>query len=166
LSLLHPKEEAGVEKRDGKIVGPYKATFAGTTIILADPMADVESGDTILRRLPNGKDERSVVTEATFFNQGIGSLGPHYQIKFSKGGESPARQPTQNINIHGAQSIQIGDYNTQNIVNSFEALVKMIESSTALPEEKAEAKSLLSRLLQHPLVVSIVGAAAGAAIGS
>lgn len=165
MSLV-PKEEARVEKRDGKVVGPYKATFAGTTIILEDPMADVECGDTILRRLPNGKDERSFVTEATFFNKAIGSFGPHYQIKFGKGGESPTQRPTQNINISGAQSIQIGDYNTQNIVNSFEALVKMIDSSTSSPGEKAEAKSLLSRFLKHPLVVSIVGAAAGAVIGS
>lgn len=166
VSLLGKKEEARVQKRDGQILGPYKAMFAGGTIVIADPMADVESGDTILRRLPNGKDERLVVTDATFFNEGIGSLGAHYQIKFKKGGESPAQRPTQNINISGAQSVQIGDYNTQNIVNSFEALVKMIDSSTAPPDEKAEAKSLLGRLLEHPLVVSIVGAAAGAAIGS
>lgn len=166
MSLLDPKEEARVEKRDGQVVGPYKAIFAGGTIILADPMADVEIGDTVLRRLPNGKDERSVVTEATFFNHDVGSMGAYYQVKFRKGGESPARRPSQNINISGAQSVQIGNYNTQNIANSFEALVKMIDSSSASPDEKAEAKSLLSQLLQHPLVISIVGAVAGAVIAS
>jgi hypothetical protein len=166
VSLLDPKEEARVEKRDGQVVGPYKAIFAGGTIILADKMADVESGDTILRRLPSGKDERSVVTEATFFNQGVGSMGAHYQVKFKKGGESPTQRPTQNINISGAQSVQIGDYNTQNIVNSFEALTKMIDSSNASPHEKAQAKSLLGQFLQHPLVVSIVGAVAGAVVTS
>ena len=166
MSLLDPKEEARVEKRDGQVVGPYKAIFAGGTIILADQMADVESGDTILRRLPNGKDERSVVTEATFFNQGVGSIGAHYQVKFKKGGESPAQRPTHNISISGAQSVQIGDYNTQNIVNHFEALVKMIDSSNASPDEKEQAKSLLSQFLQHPLVVSIVGAVAGAVVAS
>lgn len=149
MSLRDPKEEARVEKRDGQVVGPYKAIFAGGTIIIADPKADVEIGDTILRRLPSGKDERSVVTDATFFSQGVGSIGAHYQIKFRQGGELPAQWPTQSINITGAQSVQIGDYNTQNIVNSFEALVKMIDSSNASPDEKAQAKSLLGQLLRH-----------------
>ena len=166
VSLLDSKEEARIEKRDGKVAGPYKAIFVGDTIIIADPMADVESGDTILRRLPNGKDARSVVTDSTFFNQGVGSLGAHYQLKFKKGCESLAQRPTQSINISGAHSVQIGDHNTQSIVSSFEALVTMIDSSNAPPDEKAQAKSLLSKLLQHPLIVSIVGTVAGAVVGS
>ncbi len=44
-------------------------------------------------------------------------------------------------------------------------LVNKIESSNASAQEKEEAKSLLSKLLAHPLVVSILGATAGAVIG-
>ncbi|MGY1459851.1 MULTISPECIES: hypothetical protein [unclassified Luteimonas] len=165
MSMLNPNEEARVEKRDGQVIGPYKARFAGSTIVIADPMADVETGDTVLRRLPNGKDERSVVTEATFFNQGVGRIGAHYQVKFRKGGESTAPRPSHNITISGAQSVQIGDYNTQNIVNSFDSLVKMIDSSNVPPQEKAEAKSLIGQLLQHPAVVAIIGGLAGGVVG-
>ncbi|SBV53150.1 RIP homotypic interaction motif [Xanthomonas bromi] len=165
MSILKPNEEARVERRDGQVVGPYKAKFAGSTIIIADQMADVEAGDTVLRRLPNGKDERSVVTEATFFDQGITGIGAHYQVKFRKGGESTAQRPSHNITISGAQSIQIGDYNVQNIANSFDTLVKMIESSNAPPQEKEEAKSLISQLLQHPAVVAIIGGLAGGTVG-
>jgi hypothetical protein len=165
LSFLSKKEDARIEKSNGQVIGPYKAVFAGNTIIIADQMADIEEGDTILRKLPNGRDERSIVTSATFYSQGVSSLGPHYQVKFRKGGDSPVQKPTQHINITGAQSVQIGDYNTQNIINSFEALVKQIEATPASSIEKEEAKSRLRAFLTHPLVVSVLGAVAGAVVG-
>lgn len=164
MRLMGNKEDARVEKKNGDVCGPYKALFAGNTIIIDDPKADIEEGDTILRLLPNGKDERSYVTAATFYNMGVGGIGPHFQIKYKKGGAPVEHKPVQNFHINNAQSIQIGDFNTQNVVNSFEALVKKIESSTATPEEKEEAKSLLSKFLSHPLVASLLGAAAGAII--
>lgn len=160
-----PNEDAQVEKKDGSVVGPYKAIFAGSSIILPDAKADIEEGDVILRKLPSGKNERSVVTEATFF-QKMHGLPAHYQIKFKKWSASNmSEKASHNITIHGAQSVQIGDFNTQNIINSFQALKNQIESSSASPEQKEEAKSLLSNFLGHPLVSSILGAAAGAILG-
>lgn len=159
-----PKEHARVEKQDETVVGPYKATFAGDTIIVWDEKADIEEGDTMLRALPNGKDERSFVTEAKFF-QSMRSIKAHYQIKFTKVGMSKMKPPSHTINIHGAQSIQIGDHNTQNIINSIQALKNQIESSNSTPEQKEEAKSLLSQFISHPLVTSLLGAAAGSLVG-
>lgn len=160
-----PKEDARVEKIDGSVVGPYNATFAGNTIVIWDAQADIEERDIILRKLPSGKDERSLVTEATFF-QNVHSIPSHYQIKFKKWSASQMQQkPSHNITIHGAHSVQIGDYNTQNIINSIQALKNHIESSTVSEEEKEEAKSLLSKFLSHPLVTSILGVTAGAVIG-
>lgn len=161
MSNLRNTEHARIEKRNGQVVGPYKAVFAGQTIIIADQAADIEEGDTVLRLLPNGRNERNIVTEATFFNHGVGGMGPHYQIKYRKGESPTMHKPTQNISITGAHSVQIGDFNTQNIVNSFNALVQKIDTSSASAEEKKEAKSRLKDLLEHPLVVAIVGAAAG-----
>ncbi|WP_206616180.1 RIP homotypic interaction motif-containing protein [Aeromonas caviae] len=160
-----PKDDARVEKSDGSMVGPYNATFAGSTIVIWDAKADIEEGDVVLRTLPSGKDERSQVTQATFF-QKMHSIPSHYQIKFKKwSGSQMQQKPSHNITIHGAQSVQIGDYNTQNIINSIQALKNQIESSAATAGEKEEAKSLLAKFLGHPLVTSILGAAAGAAIG-
>ena len=160
-----PKEDARVEKNDGSVIGPYKATFAGSTIVIWDAQADIVEDDVILRNLPNGKEERSLVAEATFF-QKMHSIPSHYQIKFKKWSGQMEQKPFHNITIHGAQSVQIGDNNTQNIINSIQALNNQIESSTTASEkEKEEAKSLLSEFLNHPLVTSILGAAAGAVIG-
>ena len=164
LDDLVPQEDARIEKADGSIVGPYKARFAGSTIFIADEKADLEEGDTILRELPNGKDERSVVTEATFFRKGIGGMGAHYQVKFRKGGQAPSQAPTQNINISGPSSVQIGDHNTQHIMNVFEGLVKVIESADASDDEKHEAKGRLRDFLKHPLVVSVLGSAAASIV--
>lgn len=68
----------------------------------------------------------------------------------------------QNINIHGSQNVQIGDYNAQNITNTFNELIQKIENSTASEAEKQNVKSLLKQFLSHPLVVSILGSATGA----
>ena len=160
-----PQEDARVEKDDSSVLGPYKAIFAGATIVITDENADVEEGDVILRALPNGKDERSIVTEAKFFEK-MQSIGAHYQIKYTKTGTSKMQKPSaQNITINNAQSVQVGDNNTQNIVNAFEALKEQIESSDSTPEQKEEAKLLLSKLASHPLVVSILGAATGGLVG-
>ncbi|MGU5715015.1 hypothetical protein [Aeromonas taiwanensis] len=98
-----PKDDARVEKSDGSVVGPYNATFAGSTIVIWDAKADIEEGDVVLRTLPSGKDERSQVTQATFF-QKMHSIPSHYQIKFKKwSGSQMQQKPSHNITIHGAQ---------------------------------------------------------------
>ena len=40
--------------------------------------------------------------------------------------------------------------------------MKKIESAEIPPEQKEEAKGMLRKLLEHPAVVSVIGAAAGA----
>jgi|SRR5690625_205406 len=155
MHFMNKREEAQVQKADGAIKGPYKARFVGSTIFIDDLMADVEEEDCILRQLPNGNIERSFVTNATFYDRGIGGMGPHFQIKFSK--TKPLEQAVQNININNAQGIQVGSNNIQNITNTFYALIKKIESADASPEDKKEAKFLLREFLAHPLVVAITG---------
>ena len=155
-------DEIRIEKPNGTVIGPYKASFPGKTIFILDEKADVEESDVILRKLPNGRDERFIVTDATFYKYGIGGIGPHYQIKSNKGGQAEMQKSGPTINIHGAQSVQVGDHNTQNIVNSFEALVKKIESSDLPSGQKDEAKGIIRKLLEHPAVVSVIGAAVGA----
>ncbi|MGL5120382.1 MAG: hypothetical protein ACRC64_02395, partial [Plesiomonas shigelloides] len=87
------------QKKNGQILGPYKAKFAGDTIIINDPLADIDDGDIILRRLPNGKDQRSYVTKATFYDTHIGGFGPHFQVKFKSASAVEHPKPVQNIHI-------------------------------------------------------------------
>lgn len=155
------QEKALIEKESGQVCGPYEAIFAGGTVIIADASADVEVGDTVVRQLPNGKDERSVVAEAKFYRVGFGgSPGGHFQVKIKDSAKTTSRPYAQHINISNAQSVQIGDFNKQSIVNSFESLIKEIDASDAPLKEKEETKSLLAAFLKHPLVVSVLGSVA------
>jgi hypothetical protein len=161
--MIGKKQEAFIEKQSGEVKGPYQAKFAGTTVILDDPTADVDAGDYVTRTLSGGKVERSYVEEATFYDMRIGGFGPHYQLKL---GKSPASQTRSNtINIHDSHSIQIGDHNTQNIIGAIQTIERAIESSAGTEAQKSEAKSRLGTLLEHPILASIVGGIVGGLVG-
>ena len=68
---------------------------------------------------------------------------------------------SQTINISNSSNIQVGDHNSQTINSGVQALIKTINESNASPSEKEEAKSLLKKLLEHPLVAAIAGGAIG-----
>ena len=160
------KEDFYVEKKDGSTKGSYQGSFAGNVIIVFDIKADIQEGDVIVRTLPNGNDEGYYITEVICYPQPLGGIPPHYQVKFTKSPPSPQlERSVQNINFHGTQSVQIGDHNIQHITNTFNELIQKINSSSASEVEKQQAKSLLNQFLTHPLVVSILGSADGAAIG-
>jgi hypothetical protein len=77
----------------------------------------------------------------------------------------PANSHTVNVygGIHGGQ-LQVGDHNTQTIVNALQALKGKIDSANATPEQKQEAKGLLRSLATHPLVTSVLGGLAGGVV--
>ena len=68
---------------------------------------------------------------------------------------------TQHINFNSPSNVQIGNQNSQAIEQTFHLLVERIEAANAAPEAKAEVKSRLRALLEHPLVVSVLGGVAG-----
>lgn len=71
-------------------------------------------------------------------------------------------QPTFNIGVltsHGP--MQIGNGNTMSIEAFQAAALAGIEAADAPQEQKAEAKSLLAKVLEHPLLSSVLGGIAG-----
>ena len=67
----------------------------------------------------------------------------------------------QTVNITGSSNVVVGDNNSQTVTQTVRDLVAVIESSTAPQEQKAEAKSLLRRFLEHPLLAAVSGGAVG-----
>jgi hypothetical protein len=53
----------------------------------------------------------------------------------------------------------------QNIHNVFNQLLQKIDESSATEDEKKEAKSRLSKFLEHPLVTTMMGGIAGSLPG-
>ncbi len=78
------------------------------------------------------------------------------------GFENSGNTYIRKLTSHGAT--QIGNNNIMNIENMLLNLVEQIEKSDASEEEKKEAKSKLKAFLEHPLVNTIIGVAAGAAL--
>ena len=63
------------------------------------------------------------------------------------------------INITGSQNVVVGDNN--HVSQSVRDLLRLVEDAPGTPEQKAEAKSLLRKFLEHPLVTSVAGGAIG-----
>lgn len=66
----------------------------------------------------------------------------------------------QNINIGAAGNVQIGNDNTINgnvqIQHHIHDLIKAIDKSDSSVEQKEQAKSLLMRFVEHPLVSGLI----------
>jgi hypothetical protein len=69
------------------------------------------------------------------------------------------------VNISHSTGVQVGDHNVQNMQNAFVALERAIEAQNATPESKSDAKAKLKALLQHPLVVAVLGGISGGIAG-
>jgi hypothetical protein len=57
------------------------------------------------------------------------------------------------INVHGSQGVQIGGQgNVQNLTMDVHKLMNVVDQGTGTIQEKEEAKSLLKKLFENPLV--------------
>jgi len=155
-----------IVKPSGERHGPFKSALSPDSCTVFDKTLDVDHGDTIVRPLPNGKEEHFTVLRADFREDFHGIPGG-YDLKLRKEQQihsSPSRV-VNNVSISHSTGFQVGDHNIQSIQNAFAVLERAIDSQNASPEAKADAKSKLKALLQHPLIVAILGGIAGA-IGS
>lgn len=160
--MLLKTEDAFIIKPDGRRLGPYKAKFAGSTVIINDELADVSDGDQLARTLPNQNEELKLVNECHFYGTGIGGQGPHFQLKVKPISSSESYTVKhQTINLGSHSHVQIGDHNRMEFCENIQNMITTIEKSSASDTEKEEAKGLLKKFLEHPLVTTIAGSAAG-----
>ena len=146
---------------------PYKTAIGsknGLSCSIFEASLEIEEGWNLIRPLPNGKEEIFTVLEANY-SPGLHSIPPHWTLKLQKDGSminKPKAQQATTINISNSQGIQIGDHNVQHIANSLAGLIEKIESSSALPQDKAAAKGILRELVSNPVVAAVLGAATSA----
>ena len=162
------KDTVFIVKPSAQRLGPYKAAVSPDSIKIMEKLIDVDEGDHVARELPSGKEEIYLVLSADY-SRGLHSIPPSYTLKVRKTTAITARVPgvkSTTINIHNSTGVQVGDYNTQQIQATFSELVERINQSSAPPEVKAEAKGRLAAFLEHPLVTSVLGGAAGAVLGA
>lgn len=153
-----------IEKPNGTTTGPHHSVVEATEVTILGADADCEPGDVVCRKLPSGRIERLVVLDATF-SPGLHEIPSVWQLKVRKESARPEVEGSRpHITIHQAHGVQIGDHNTQTVVGALTALVKEIEVADAPAAAKVEAKTRLKRFLEHPLVTSVLGAAAGSVL--
>ncbi|NWL48425.1 hypothetical protein DM819_21790 [Pseudomonas hunanensis] len=151
-------------KQDGRRLGPFN-TRIGPKASIFEPSLDVDEGDLLERPLPNGKVEIHRIVECDY-SRGLPGIGPHWSLTLRKGPEKEKAQAMQTIvNIHNSENIQVGDHNTQHIEQGLADLLKKIEQSGAPQDEVEQAKGQVAKMLEHPLVSSILGSGVGALIG-
>jgi hypothetical protein len=89
----------------------------------------------------------------------IGGLGKisAYGVDVIEGEKAPPISITfdhsQHVSVLNSTGVQIGDSNVQGV--SIDKIIIAIDRSNAVEAQKEEAKSLLKKFLEHPLVVSI-----------
>src|SRR5688500_16469793 len=129
---------------DGRATGPLKSAFSQNKFTIFDPTLDVSEGDIVERPLPNGKAERYDVVHV-HYSQGLHAIPPSYELQVRKQGSLVQfhKPSVTNISISNSQGFQVGDHNTQNIVDAFKQVIERIDKGPGTPEEKKEAKSRL-----------------------
>ena len=155
-----------IAKPDGERLGPYKSSLSANSCTIFDKTLDVDHGDKVIRPLPNGKEEHYLVLRADY-REDFHSIPGGYDLKLQKEQQihKPPSSVVNNVNINHSTGFQIGDNNVQSIQNAFLTLEKAIDAQVASAESKADAKSKLQAILQHPLVVAVLGGAAGGIAG-
>jgi hypothetical protein len=69
----------------------------------------------------------------------------------------------QSISVAGSTHVQIGNANISNVSLDIKKLIAAIDHSTASDGEKADAKSLIEKITNNPLVVAVLGSVLGGA---
>lgn len=72
---------------------------------------------------------------------------------------------TNNINVTNSSGVVIGDGNSQTITTQLEVLLREIDKSDATESQKADAKTLLRKLVESPAVGAVLGAATQILLG-
>lgn len=135
-------------------------------IIFAEEL-DADAGDTLVRALPGNKEEAYLILDA-HYSASFDDFPAYYKLRLRKNSTiRPSAAVTKNttVSINNSTGIQVGDHNTLQIHNAITELIHKIDSASASSGEKAEAKGRLSAFLTHPLITSVLGAAAPALLG-
>ncbi|WP_065494305.1 RIP homotypic interaction motif-containing protein [Burkholderia sp. CCA53] len=152
-----------VESPDGTQSGTYMTKIGAKNGYHAATVFDESfigaEGWILSRELPNGREDTYKIVEANY-SKGISGIPPHWSLKLYKDASLlhvAQGKPAPSITINHSHGIQIGDHNVQHIASSLAGLIEKIDGSAASAQEKEEAKNLVGKLLESPVVASVLG---------
>jgi hypothetical protein len=101
--------EVKIVKRTGAVLGPFKADVQGEIIYLFEVKTPIESGDTVLRELPNGAKESYTVQNAEF-QEAFHAIPACYDLHVRKDDDRRRDQVLTSLNVFNVK----GDFSRVN----------------------------------------------------
>jgi hypothetical protein len=116
-----------------------------------------------LARICSQLAEEDLIEWDPMIGGGGQAVGGHGQIKargvrvIEGAEEPPIGFVVNNNNIHNSSNVQVGNHNSISSLINVDKLNAAIDHSSFSKIEKTEAKSTLSKFLEHPVIAAIVG---------
>ncbi len=119
-----------------------------------------------LQRICQQLDEKTLIDKWRLSMRGVGpEVGrgriTAYGIDVVEGTAEPplsvVLDQSSHISVTSSQNVQIGNHNVQRFNGYMKQIIQAIDNYPGGEKQKAEAKSLLKKFLEHPLVTAIVG---------
>ncbi|WP_110641820.1 RIP homotypic interaction motif-containing protein [Salinicola sp. CPA57] len=124
---------------------------------------NVSEGDTLIRVLPNKKEEQYTILDVDYSPGLLDDIPPHWNLKLEKTSSLKRSSPaptSQTFHINNSQGIQIGDHNLQHIEASITGLIEKIDKAETSDAEKDAAKGKIRQMLENPTVAAVLGSSA------
>ena len=79
-----PREKVKLVKKDQTIINDIDALLSKSSALIEDVSIKIEEGDYLFRNLPNGIEEKYLVTDNGYSAGSGHGIPPHYQVKLKK----------------------------------------------------------------------------------
>lgn len=112
--MVSKPEPVRIVAADGTERCTIQAYFSGSIFVVEDMNADMQPGDELRRRLPNGKDDVYKIDDPALFN--TGRMPAHYQVKVSRKGTFDHNAGGHMISVTGPNS-RVNLHSTDNSTN-------------------------------------------------
>lgn len=155
-------DDAYIVDETGNRRGPYKTRFGrGNTLTFLDESLEivVDTGCRVIRPLDDGGELVFHVT-AYEFQERINRIPPQHLLGIEKRDHPAEKREAVQTSAVDMDESQMEEKSVINLPHAFTELIERIEAGDTTPEEKAEARSVLKKLLENRSVSAIMGEAA------
>ena len=152
-------DDAYIVDEAGNRRGPYKTRFGrGNTLTFLDESLEIEvdTGYQIIRPLDDGGEMLFHVT-AYEFQERINRIPPQHLLGIEKRDHPAEEREAVQTSAGDMDESQMEEKSVISLPHAFAELIERIEAGDTTPEEKAEAKSVMKKLLENRSVSAILG---------
>ena len=154
--------EVKIVKRTGAVLGPFKADVQGEIIYLFEVKTPIESGDTVLRELPNGAKESYTVQNAEF-QEAFHAIPACYDLHVRKDDDRRRDEILSSLtvfNVHGDFS-RVNYQSHDNSINVMQQGETVFDSAREALRKEIVDEAVLNDLLEKLNAVETAASKSG-----